>query len=554
MSSLSPLTGPLGEKNAAHLLRRATFGPTIKNIKDFASKTADESINILFQDVSEPLPPKDPLTTATWLNPKAGEGNSKTEDLLDYFMAWHLEQMRNSGTNIKERIVYFFHTHLPVNITKVVSSEAVFYQNKLFRYYAFGNFKTLFKKICIDNAMLVYIDGTLNESSIPNENFAREMFELYSIGKGPQIDDGNYTNYTEGDIKAAMKILTGWKFDDTFTNIDTDTGIPIGKLETSVDGGKEVATLHDSTQIVFTSAFQNQTIEPFEKVGGYATKEAALKELDDMIEMIFGEQETAKFLCRKLYRFFVYHQISEEVENDIITPLANTFTANNYELQPVLKQLLKSQHFFDSDNSQTSDNNIGALIKSPIEQILGSLRFFNVTLPDIQTQLQELYVDTYQKTILGMLSNQGLDFYEPYDVAGYDAYFQLPTFNRYWITPRNLAMRYYFSNYLIDGKIEGENIPFKADIVAWVDNSDNINDPSDASQILDAFTNYMISVELSEDRYNYFLNTVFLDTLSSSYWTAKWNAYKGGGADTEVRNDLENLVKAIMQTPEFQLF
>ena len=554
MSSITALAGTLGEKNAAHLLRRATFGPTIKNIKEFSTKTVDEAITILFENPAEPQPPKDPQTTATWLNPKAGTGNSSTENLIDYFIAWHLEQMRNSGTNIKERIVYFFHTHLPVNITKVISSEAVYYQNKLFRHYAFGNFKTMFKKICIDNAMLVYIDGTLNESSIPNENFGREMLELYSIGKGPQIGDGNYTNYTEDDIKEATKILTGWKYDDTFTNIDADTGIPTGKLEVSLDGGKEVATLHNASQKVFTSAFQGKTIEPFEKSGGYATSEAALKELDDMIEMIFAQEETAKFLCRKLYRFFVYHQISEEVENDIITSLANTFRSNNYEILPVLQQLLKSQHFYDADNSQTSDNNIGALIKSPIDIILGSFRFFNVSLPDMNTQLQELYVNTYQNAILDMLSNQGLDFYEPFDVAGYDAYFQIPTYNRYWITPRNLALRYYFSNYLIDGKIEGENLPFKADIVSWIGNNDNVTDPSDASQVLDAFTKLMLAVDLSEERYDYFLNTVFLDTLSSSYWTNKWNTYKGGGADTEVRADLENLVKSIMQTPEFQLF
>ena len=554
MSSISPMNGTLGGKNAAHLLRRATFGPTVKDIIDFSAKTTDEALAILFADTVEPDPPKDPLTNATWLNPKAGVGNSDKSNLIDFYIGWHLEQMRKSGNNIKERIVYFLHTHLPVNRSVVESSEAIYYQNKLFRHYAFGNFKELFKKICIDNAMLVYIDGDTNDVSSPNENFAREMFELYSIGKGPQIEEGNYTNYTEHDIKQATKVLTGYRYDGTFTHLDVDTSIPSGRPETIVDGLNELASRHDASKKIFSPAFKNTEIEPSNIVSGYATTETALQELNDMIEMIFAQPETAKFLCRKLYRFFVYHQINSEVENDIIAPLAETFRTNNYELKPVIEQLLKSQHFYDSDNSVTTDDNISALIKSPVEVMIGALRFFQVSFTNIVTDLNKLYVDTYQKVILEQLRNQGMNFYEPFDVAGYDAYFQEPTFNRYWITPRNLAMRYYFSNFLIDGKIEGENIPFKADVVAWTDNTDNVSDPYDAEVVVTAFTWYLLAVELSTDRFDYFLNTVFLDTLSSTYWTSKWATYKGGGSDAEVRADLENLVKSVMQTPEFQLF
>ena len=89
--------------------------------------------------------------------------------------------------------------------------------------------------------MLVYIDGRLNINQWPNENFAREMLELYSIGKGPQIGDGNYTNFTEQDIKEAARVLSGYKNDITFTNIDTDTNIPIGKLE--LDGIRAYCTM-----------------------------------------------------------------------------------------------------------------------------------------------------------------------------------------------------------------------------------------------------------------------------------------------------------------------
>ena len=99
-----------------------------------------------------------------------------------------MDVMRQAPLTLKERLTWFFHTHLPARWTEIQSSEAIYYQNALFRYYAYGSFKELFKKICVDNAMLRYLDGYSNRNRSPNENFAREMFELYSIGKGTQVD------------------------------------------------------------------------------------------------------------------------------------------------------------------------------------------------------------------------------------------------------------------------------------------------------------------------------------------------------------------------------
>jgi uncharacterized protein (DUF1800 family) len=342
--------------------------------------------------------PVDPKTGTTWLNPKAVlDVNSENSLLTDYFIAWHLDQMRTSGTNIRERIVYFLHTHLPTRRSVVESSEAMYYQNCLFRYYAFGSFKELFQKICIDNAMLVYIDGRLNINQWPNENFAREMLELYSIGKGPQVGDGNYTNFTEQDIKEAARVLSGYKNDVTFTNIDTETNIPIGKLE--LNGLR--AILHDAGAKTFSSAFQNMVLSPSATDGGYATAAAAYGELSAMIDMIFNQEETARFLCRKLYRFFVYYNITPDVETRIIIPLAQTFKSSNYNLKTVISELLSSRHFYDTDNAVTNDNNVGALIKSPIELSLGGLRFFNVQFPPPPGQ--SFYDDGYRNGVTKLI-------------------------------------------------------------------------------------------------------------------------------------------------------
>lgn len=546
MASLTPLSGTLGEKNAAHLLRRATFGPNVQTIKSFSTMTVTEAMNTLFADVETPEPPVDLQTGETWLNPMATGSNSENGALETYFMIWFLEQMRTSGTNIKERLVYFLHSHLPARRTVIQSSEALYYQNALYRFYATGDFKTLFKKVCIDNAMLRYLDGATNVIGNFNENFAREMFELYSIGKGEQLPDddeygGDYTNYTEKDIQEAARVLTGFRYNYDFTNLDEDTQLPIGKPEPGV---------HDFTAKTFTPKFGNTTIG-----GSGTTAEDMLSELDDLITMIFNQDETARFIIRKLYRYFVYYDISTDVENDIIAPLATNFKSSGYDLSVVVKELLSSQHFYDVDTPETSDNNIGAIIKSPIDLMLGTLNFFDVEMPDPETELQKLYENAYQNGILNDIFDQGLSFFEPYEVAGYPAYHQFPGFNRNWITPITLAHRYHFSNHAIKGENGGDTMGYKADVVAWANNTTNVTDASNAENIVTSLISYFFAVDVDTDRKDYFLNTIFLgDNMTSSEWTTAWNSYTSGGDDSTVRPKLENLVTSLMQTPEFQLY
>ena len=552
MASLLPVTGTLGVKRAAQLLRRSTFGPTRKDIDDFSTKTIDEAITALFTDVPVPAPPVDPKTGQTWLNPKATASNSDPEVLMNYLKAWHLEKMRKSGNSIKEKITFFYHSHIPTRWSVVQSTEAIYYQNALFRYYAFGSFKDLFQKICLDNANLINLDGALNDVDSPNENFAREMFELYTIGKGPQIGDSNYTNYTEADIKAAAKVLSGYTNDDTFTNLDTTTNIPIGKLITDVS---KVATRHDASAKTFSSAFGGTVIQPSQKTGNYATDVGAAAELTDLMNMIFNQPETAKFITRKLYRFFVYYDITADIETNIIAPLADILRANNYNISNTLKTLLKSQHFYDTDDSVTSNDNIGAIIKSPIDLVLGMLRFFEMTVPDETTQTSVLYNKVYTTGILDMFHDLGIEFYEPLDVAGYEAYYQVPTFNRFWITTLTLANRYVFAEQLISGvNKSGTDLGIKLDIVKFVDNAAHISNPSDATILVQELTTYMLAVDISTDRFNYFLNTILLDTFPLYYWTNEWTSYKSSNNDSTVRIQLEKLIVAIMQSPEFQLF
>ncbi|WP_430935456.1 DUF1800 domain-containing protein [Saccharicrinis sp. 156] len=553
MAATDKLSGALGRTNAAHLLRRATFGPTEAAIQQFASYTVDEAMNELFSEPAPPELPVDLKTGETWLNPAATGGNSGQKELTDYFIIWHLEQMRNSGTNISERLTYFFHTHLPVRRSLVESSEMIYYQNALYRQFAFGSFKELFKHICMDNAMLIYLDNGTNDVSSPNENFAREMFELYSIGRGPQVSLGDYTHYTEDDIKAATRILTGYQVDHSFGNINEDTQLPTGVLRELESGDTFIANRHDAGEKVFSSRFDNSIIAPSALSNGYATSDAARQEFDEMIEMIFDKDEAARFITRKLYRFFVYYMIDNDIEANVIVPLAAQFKSSGYDMPTLVKAMLSSQHFYDVDDAATSNNIIGSIIKSPIDLILGTLRLFDVNVPaDLDTLYNTVYIDG----IFEFIEEQGLNFYEPFEVAGYPAYHQFPIYSRNWIRPHTLAYRYKFAEYILNGvNPKGEVLGIKIDVLSWVENGGAISTPADANILVDALIELMIPFPIAAERRDFFLTTVFLDGLYVSAWTAEWNNYVSDPSQykTTVESRILILINAIMQSPEYQL-
>ena len=523
-------------------------------------------MDLLLNDAApDPLPPLDPATPgSTWVDPTgvafAGDNNSEQDDLFSFFQSWHMDVMRQAPLTLKERLTWFLHTHLPARWTEINSSEAIYYQNGLFRHYAYGSFKDLFKKICVDNAMLRYLDGYSNKKNSPNENFAREMFELYGIGKGPQIAEGDYTNYTEDDIKAATRVLTGWELDETFSFLDPDTGLPAGKMRShlATDNLTELATEHDTGQKVFSSKFGGTIIQPTALVEGFATVAEAYAELDAMIEMIFAQPETARFIARKLYRFFVYHFISAEVETDIIAPLATELINNGFVLIDALRLLLKSQHFFDADDAVNENDNMGALIKSPVDVFCGLFRLFDTQFPDRETETVTFYQD--MDFVVNKLVDQGLNFYEPFEVAGYPAYHQIPAYNRNWITTYALAHRYQSGGILMGNLEQSATRTFVLDIVDWVRNSGNITDPGDAAELMDVLVAQLFPLAPTQERYDYFLYTVFLDytgvdlVYARGLWRTEWNSYIGSGDDAVVRSLLELLLSSLIETPEFQLY
>lgn len=548
MASLNPISGALGEQRAAHLLRRATMGPTLQDITNFSGMTAQAAFAELILSQPAPALPIDPVTGTDWVYPNTVNQNEPGSDLSELTISWWLENMRASGANLSDRMVWFYHTHFPMIMSRIEGNPqfAIDYL-RLIRFYALGNYKELVKAICIDNAMLIHLDGNLNIKGVPQENFAREFLELFTVGKGEEITLGNYTNFTETDVQALTKVLTGWGIDPTFQTIDPVTNLPTGKVKSS---NGTLSSQHDVTTKQFTSAFNNAVIQTGSVIGTDAAVTAVYTELNDMIDMIFNSPHTAKHLCRRVYRQFVYYNITSEIETDIIEPLANALVNNNYDITSVLEILLQSEHFYDMDTPITSDNNIGAIIKSPVDILIGSLRLFNLTVPDKTTELESHY-ELYGQ-LINQLEDQGLPLFEPYDVAGYDPYFQYPDFHRYWISSNYLANRYKFAEFLISGFTGNNGLLLQLDVVEFVEN--NCSDPSDPTLLVQELVKYLFPNSLDTDRFNYFRDAVLLDQLSAANWTSEWNAYLSSGSDVNVRLQLESLIMAMMQSPEYQLF
>ncbi|MFN0049197.1 MAG: DUF1800 family protein [Cytophagales bacterium] len=565
--ALAKYNGTLGAKKAAHLLRRATFGPTKAAIESFASKTAPEAFTMLTATVAAPLPPSDVKTGISWL-PKPNENtNSEGFDLDNFVKCWWLDQMLNSGDNLTEKMVFLFHTFFPTIDSAVGNATSLYYQNALFRFYAFGNIKTLTKKICVDNAMLSLLDGRLNEVGLPNENFARELFELHTVGRGPQVSDTDFTNYTEADIQVAARILSGWTNDNDFgtiisdplnpsytSNVDVETGIPLGILKgNGIYASRHYASANPSTvsERTFSAAFGNKLIEHKSEdiVNGRATKESAKLQVDELVDMIFEQRATALNFCRKIYRYFVYWKITDEVETAVISSMADTFVANNFEILPVIKELFESEYFYDAQNAIETDNTHADIIKSPLELSLGVMRFFNVKAPLPTASLLDYY--DFYGGLLGNLANQGISLYEPYDVAGYDAYYQEPDFNRNWITVNTLAYRYEFALKLINNTYSDM---ISINLAEYV--KANVADPTIPSNILKYFVAYLLPEAISDtgdgNRFDYFLD-ILRGSLTDINWKNEWDGYIASGLDDAINAQLKDLLAALLQTPEYQL-
>lgn len=525
-TGLSPYLGSWSDTEKIHLLRRTLFGVTKADMDFFRTNTVTEMVDYLLTVPSVlPAPPlnnysvntnqPDPEVPygQTWVNAAINPNIESARRAS--LKAWWTGLMLNQDRNIREKLTLFWHNHFSTEGNTIQDSRYFYKHHNLLRNMCLGNFKDLVKLITTDPAMLVYLNGDTNTKTAPDENYGRELQELFTVGKDlPQ-------HYTEEDVKAAAKVLTGWRNNRTGINSYFDP------------------TKHDSINKTFSSFYNNTVIT------GRTGNNAGMDELTDLINMIFAQQEVAKYICRKIYRYFVYYLIDSTVETNIINPLATILRNNNYDIKPVLNTLFKSEHFFDTLN-------MGCMIKQPMDHVIGLSRQMNLVFPG-SGNTQQQYAHWLFMQQYGVLLNQ--DIGDPPNVAGWAAFYENPQFHELWINSDSLPKRNQLCDYFIYAGYSRFSFKTMFDCVAF---AAQFNTPGLPDALIDQMVALFYAVPVSANVKNTLKVSFLLSgQLTNSYWTDAWNAYAAAPTNaslkTTVNTRLQGLIKYLMGQAEYQL-
>ena len=538
---LTPHTGVLGLRKAKHLLRRTTFNYSKSNIDILSTMSVADALSFLTLDedyiILEPFDyQNDGFWTSSNELPSSFSAQTKKRA---YVGAWWWYNVANQ-TTIKYKLSYFLFTSFTVSNASTAGSSTYFFDYlRLLDFYALGSIKTFAKKITLDNAMLEYLNNTDNNANNPNENYAREFLELFTILKGPQISAENYTNYTELDVQQAAKVFTGFRKQNDRSIIDEDTNLPKGYNDINK---------HDLNNKIFSPAFNNHEII------GQSTEEGMDQELDDFVEMVFNQPETARSYCRKLYKFFVKSEWDDEVELEVIEPLSQQLINDNFNILPTVITLLSSKHFFDQANDIDSDEIVGSIVKSPLQLVNEIITFFQISIPDPNSNAEDFYGKFFRKFLHNSyFSSSGMNFFNPETVAGFPAHYQEPDYDRHWFTSSTIIARYKLIESFVTGKnkiFPNANIATQIDSVSFV--LENIQNPSSLVDLVTELADYLFPEFIDQNRIQYFMDVV-LEDYEDYYWTEAWNLYINGGDDVIVRTRLDSLISSMVNASEFQL-
>ncbi len=527
MSLMDAFTGTLDESRVKHLLRRATFSPTKDNIRAWVNRSATNAVITMLEDV--PLPSAPRLSTGeTWHDkPYNHEQDANYNEQLK---SWWTGQMFNSGTSVREKMTLFWHNLLVSSYPAVQDARYLYRQNQLLRRFALGNVRQLLKEITIDPAMLRYLNGNTNIKTQINENYGRELQELFTIGKGPEISAGNYTNYTEQDVRAAARVLTGWT--DDVTSVSS----------------RFVEENHVTEDKQFSAAYQNTVIRG--RIGAEGARET-----DELLDMIFQQTETARFFCRKIYTWFVGTEIDSTIEQQVITELANTLRASNWEIKPVLEMLFRSQHFFDM-------NNAGGMVKSPIDLVISTLNYFRKYITPTIPTLVEDAVGYYNvmKYLWQAADAQEMGILNHPNVAGWKAYYQIPLYDKLWMNTATLASRNDFTDKIVNGFAvnTAQGITrFAIDSITFT--KDVCQSPSNGDDLVDKISQDVVGVPLTSSQKLYLMDEVLAPGFFNARgaWDMNWGFYSidptNQAKRQAVQSRIDNVIKFVLQMPESHL-
>jgi uncharacterized protein (DUF1800 family) len=339
---------PFNAKWAAHLYRRAGFGPTLMELRAAVKEGFESTFARLQAPAKAPPKPLPPI------NNPALPGAT-----IELRARW-LQRMIAGAEPLRERLTLFWHNHFATSIAKIQDARLMQRQNDLIRKHALGKFGPFLRDMSRDAAMLIWLDSNQNLKAHPNENYAREVMELFSLGVG---------NYKEKDVQEAARAFTGWHV----------SGGEGGDRAFAFRSGE-----HD---------FDKKTI-----LGQSGDWDG-----DDVIRILLEQPACPRFLVRKLYAAFVNENVAPP--DSFIQPLVDALKKSDYDLAVPVKTMLRSRHFFSAYAYRQK-------VKAPIDYVLGVARMFGIN------PLGGLVISPY--SLLSTLELQGQQLYAPPNVKGWE--------------------------------------------------------------------------------------------------------------------------------------
>ncbi|MCI1753623.1 MAG: DUF1800 domain-containing protein [Flavobacteriales bacterium] len=551
--ALLPYTGPFGTAELRHLLRRTLFGCSVDDLNHFNGMSLTAVVQELLTFTNNTTPPIKAYSSAgpggvydpalidpvvpfgsPWPNVTRQMGTppnpipKRNESLRNWWTGNLVHQERN----IREKLTLFWYNHMPIQVNIVFTPELSYKYCQLLRDKCKGNVPEMLKALSTDGAMLLYLNGAYNMAGTPDENYGRELMELFTLGEG--------SGYTQEDVAAAARIFTGWSI--------TEGTMLAPVLPTVLFNINN----HDQDDKQFSSFFDDAVVT------GANTEVGAYGEISAFVDVIFSRPEAAKYICRKLYRWFVGSDISPETEADVIAEMAQLFIdemGSPVQVETVLQALLTSDHFFGPDVR-------GCMVKTPSDLTIGWMRELRMPMPT--PDLFEAQYNCWNR-VREIMDGASQAIGEAPNVAGWPAYYQQPQYDLSWIDSSSTAARIEIKNRIMVFGFatpaqlvlpDNRNLQFKVDLLQVVAQFDQ---PSDPDMLLQQAADLLFGVPVSaavlgQLKVQYLLQ----GQLSNYYWSDAYTTYVNDPATTDpsamqVPQKLQSLFYDMMGAAECQL-
>lgn len=526
--SLSRYAGEFGIKQKKHLLNRCLVGYAERHLKDLDNLSLDQAIDLLFtrHDLGEPVnnyyedlspqqyesiygntdvEPGDPFLNRAYVknnNPDEISGGERHNAIT----SWLYSSIYKQKTSIEWKLFLFLHNLTPVQDFGRHKTRYAYL--KLVYEGSFRNYRDYIYDLTLDPTMLEYLNLQASQKDTPDENYAREVQELFTVGKRP------FADFTEEDVREAARLLVGWYFDWDQTMYTEGWEPVVGFNEYN----------HDTGDKQFSEFYNNTFIAGRQGPSGR-------EELDEFLDMIFETEKCAIYLSRRLYQFFIYPVVSDYADEHIIKPLAQVMRDSNYSLAETLKVLLSSEYFFVEEFYHS-------MISSPLDFSFKVMKGLSILDGDLVRWDESTYVSYFPED-LSMFDQKffqsdtreyfffrhmnwrtgqlGMEIHRPPSVSGWPAFYQDPIYDLYWINSVTIKARKEFTESMTRWGAYVENgVHLRLSLERFINSFDH---PRQLDSIISQLADRFLGADIPEEALLRIRKSVLGEELNENYWT-----------------------------------